>query len=588
VDYGRANLDFAGKLLATAAQHGLRHVVICPGSRSTPLALAAATYPSLQSYVLIDERSASYFALGMARQLGEPVALICTSGTAAANFAPAVIEAHLSRIPLLVLTADRPAELHDWGASQTIDQVELYGSHVRWSRDLPPPVGDPLEGRFARATAMRAMELADGPPAGPVHLNLQFREPLIPPDADPLERLREIYAASDPMTVGMSEEAPAAPSDTARLASLVNTHPRGLIVCGPHVSSELGEAVSAFSTATGYPCLADPLSTVRFSWQGAAGLIDAYDLFLRDAALAAGLAPELIVRLGGMPTSKPLTQFLARQEAPVVAIDPGQLRDPGHAATWHFAADEVAALQAVTSAVVSSENAKRRDWLQCWQELNTHTRSAIDTRLATMQSLNEPITAANLVELMPGESTLIVGNSMPVRDIDTFAAGGNRGVRVTGTRGASGIDGVTSAALGASAVANGPVALLTGDLSFLHDLGGLHAAVHARTPVVIVVINNDGGGIFSFLPQRTQVDSETFELLFGTPASVDIEGAARLFGLRYTRPATVEQFRCAVCQGLTESRVTVVEVRTDRAENLALHREIAAAVLAELADLHPA
>jgi 2-succinyl-5-enolpyruvyl-6-hydroxy-3-cyclohexene-1-carboxylate synthase len=588
VEYGRANLVFSATLLDSAFQRGLRHVVICPGSRSTPLALAAALHPALTTYVLIDERSAAFFALGMARQLGEPVALICTSGTAAANFAPSVIEAYLSRIPLLVLTADRPAELRDWGASQTIDQVDLYGSHTRWSRDLTPPVGDPVETRFAQATAARAMQLSGGPPAGPVHLNVQFREPLIPTDADPLVLLRELFAQRAEAPVPQGRVASPSSADVERLASLISTNPRGIIVCGPHSGAGLGEAVSALSKATGYPCLADPLSTVRFEWSAATGLIDAYDLFLRDARLTRDLTPDLILRIGAMPTSKPLMQFLGRQEVPVVAIDPGSLRDAGHAVTWHLAADEVATMMAVTSALEADGYPEPVGWLDCWQELNARTRLAIDTRLSDCAALTEPSIAADLVDVLPTGSTLVVGNSMPVRDVDTFAAGGARDIRVTGTRGASGIDGVTSTALGAAAVASGPVALLVGDLSFLHDLGGLQATAYARTPLVLVVVNNDGGGIFSFLPQHAQIDTGMFEQLFGTPAEVDVQGAAHLFGCTYARPASLQQFRNAVTRGLAVPGVTIVEVRTDRAENLALHREIAAAVLADLAEVHVA
>ncbi len=585
MEYGQANLAFSTTLLESAAQSGLRHVVICPGSRSTPLALAAALHPGLTTYVLIDERSAAFFALGMARQLREPVALVCTSGTAAANFAPAVIEAYLSRIPLLVLTADRPAELRDWGASQTIDQVDLYGSHTRWSVDLPPLVGDALETRFACATATRAMSLASGPPAGPVHLNVQFREPLFPTNADAMALLREHYAQSVAASVPQSEPPSPSRTDTERLASLICSSPRGILVCGPHLGAELGKAAAALSAATGYPCLADPLSTVRFAWSAKTGLIDAYDLFLRDARLASRLSPDLVLRVGGMPTSKPLVQFLGRQEAPVVAIDPGALRDAAHAVTWHLVADEVATMKAVTSTLGASGTGVSTRWLQCWQDLNGRTRQVIDARIAANTTLDEPSIAANIVDVMPMGGTLVVGNSMPVRDIDTFAAGGDRGIRVTGTRGASGIDGVTSTAIGAASVASGPVALLIGDLSFLHDLGGLQAAACAKSPLVIVVVNNNGGGIFSFLPQHTQLEAETFELLFGTPAAVDIQRAAQLFGCAYARPNSLQEFRDAVSRGLATPGVTIIEARTNRAENLALHREIAADVLAELTDL---
>ena len=587
MDYGRANLAFSATLLHSAVRHGLRHVVICPGSRSTPLALAAACHPALTTHVLIDERSAAFFALGMARELGEPVALISTSGTAAANFAPAVIEAYLSRIPLLIVTADRPAELRDWGASQTIDQVDLYGSHTRWSRDLPPPVGDAVETRFAQAVAARGMALASGPPAGPVHLNVQFREPLIPADSDPLELLRERYSDADLTPLPKRQSFPPPPRDIERLVNRILAKPRGIIVCGPHTGSDPGYVAAALSEASGYPCLADPLSTVRFSWPGSPGLIDAYDMFLRDANLSDRLAPDVVIRVGGMPTSKPLTQFLARQSAEVIAIDPGNLRDAGHTVTWHLAADEAVTLSAASEALAGVE-VSSTGWRECWETVNSQTRKALEAQVSPSTAITEPTVAASLLQAMPPGSTLVVGNSMPVRDIDTFAGGGNRDVRVTGTRGASGIDGVTSTAIGAASVASGPVALLVGDLSFLHDLGGLQAAHYARRPLVILVVNNNGGGIFSFLPQHAQIESSTFELLFGTPSSIDVQRAAELFECAYIRPSSIQELRDAINMGLATAGVTIIEARTDRAENLALHRRIALGVLAEIADMREA
>ncbi|MCA9877120.1 MAG: 2-succinyl-5-enolpyruvyl-6-hydroxy-3-cyclohexene-1-carboxylic-acid synthase, partial [Thermomicrobiales bacterium] len=380
MDYGHANLSFAASLLDGAADAGLGHVVICPGSRSTPLALAAALHPALRTWVLIDERSAAFFALGVARHLGKAVGLICTSGTAAANFAPAVIEAYLSRIPLLVLTADRPAELRDWGAAQTIDQVGLYGSHVRWFADLPAPVGDASEERFARAASVRALQTADSLRAGPVHLNVQFREPLIPADADPTALLRDRFAR--PSSADAPPRSSRSPSDAeaARLADLVSRHPRGVIVGGPHAGGDLGNAVAALSAASGYPVLADPLSTVRFSWPGGAGLVDAYDLFLRDAHVAAPLEPDLVIRVGGMPTSKPLAQWLAHQDATVVAIDPGELRDAGHAVAWHVQADDAAALLAVTTALAGRRHVST-EWLRLWERVNAQTRAAVTRQL---------------------------------------------------------------------------------------------------------------------------------------------------------------------------------------------------------------
>ncbi|MFT4040256.1 MAG: 2-succinyl-5-enolpyruvyl-6-hydroxy-3-cyclohexene-1-carboxylic-acid synthase, partial [Thermomicrobiales bacterium] len=578
LDYGAANLAFATTLLDGLARNGVGHVVICPGSRSTPLALAAALHPGLRHWVLVDERSAAYFALGAARQLGAPVALICTSGTAAANFAPAVIEADLSRVPLVVLTADRPAELRDWGAAQTIDQVHLYGRHARWFVDLPAPVGDPVEPRLARATAARAATVAMADGGGPVHLNVQFREPLIPPDVDPVPLVRELLTVSPEPTLPRHSSAPPPSATVYALVDAVRAHPHGIVVCGPD-HHNIAEDVAQFATASGYPVLADPVSGVRFAWPDRALLSDTYDLFLRDSEIANHLTPDLVIRIGGTPTSKPLAQFLARHAAPAIVIDPGDLRDANHLAGWHIAADVAATLDETADSLFAGGPVDNASWIAAWQRAEDTTRNAIADQLVTSTVLSEIRVAAELPALLPRGSTLVAGNSMPVRDLDTYARGGDLGIRAAGTRGASGIDGVTSTALGAAAVATGPVALLVGDLSFLHDLGGLQAARHAAKSLVIVVVNNDGGGIFSFLPQHTQLPAELYEALFGTPTGLDVQQVAGLFGLRYVQPQSIGQFRDAVSAGLAQPGVSVVEVRTNREDNLTLHRRIAAAVL---------
>ena len=586
VDNGRANLAAACALIDELAQQGVRHAVVCPGSRSTPVAVALAAHPEIRTWVLIDERSAAFFGLGMARQLGAPVALLSTSGTAAANFLPAVAEAFLSRIALVVLTADRPPELRDWGAAQTIDQIRLYGGHAKWFADLPVPADDEALARSTRATAARAAQTAASSPAGPVHLNLPFREPLLPADLTPPLRLDPWFTAGRSGTSVRDRRGSRlipSPAIVAEIASLIRDEPRGIIVCGPGGSSDLPTAVTALGRASGYPILADPLSGVRFGPHDRTNLIDAYDPFLRDRGIADRLAPDLVLRVGAAPTSKPVQQFLLAQPGKAhVAIDAGTPRDPSHLATHLVHADEAATLLAVAEAVRSSLGSVEVDWLESWRAADRVTRDAIERSLANQNELSEGGVAADVAALLPDGSTLIVGNSMPVRDVDAFVRGDGRCLRVLGNRGANGIDGISSTALGAAAVADSPVALLVGDLSFLHDIGGLIASRLLDLSATIVVVNNNGGGIFSFLPQAEQIDPATFETLFGTPTGFDIGAASRLFGASYARPRTRCDFRRDFSRSLAEPGLSIVEVVTDRASNVDQHRAVWASVAESL------
>jgi 2-succinyl-5-enolpyruvyl-6-hydroxy-3-cyclohexene-1-carboxylate synthase len=581
---GHANLALSCAFVDELAARGVRHAIVCPGSRSTPLALALATHPDVRIWVLVDERSAAFFALGMARQLREPVALLCTSGTAAANFLPAVIEAGLSRIPLIVLTADRPPELRGWGAAQTIDQIRLYGDHAKWFADMPVPIDDDALSRQARAAAARAVLSASDDPCGPVHLNFPFREPLLPADLrsgmsmDALFRLGHGGARG-----GFASSAISAPEAAMvhRLVDLVASEPRGIIVCGPGETVGLGEAVAALSEAAGYPVLADPLSGVRFGSRDRSWVIDAYDAFLRHEETAAELAPDVVLRVGAVPTSKPLQQFLAAHPGRHhLLVDPGDPRDPAHLATDHLRADPAATLAEIADRLAAADRAglSSSSWLETWQRADSITRSVIDAALAHDDAPFEGRAVVEIAAALPDGATLVVGNGMPVRDVDTFVRGDARGVRIVGNRGANGIDGVVSSALGAAAVAPGPVVLIVGDLSFYHDLNGFLAARQYGIDATVVVLNNDGGGIFSFLPQAELLDSAVFEQLFGTPIGVDVAAAARLYGASYTRPRDWDTFRCEVRRAMAEAGLSIVEHVTDRAQNVVQHRAVAGAV----------
>ena len=577
-DSGEANLAVACALADELGRQGVHHVVICPGSRSTPVAVALTAHADIETWVLIDERAAAFFALGIARQINAPVALLCTSGTAAANFLPAIAEARLSRVPLIALTADRPPELRGWGAAQTIDQPRLYGDHVKWFADMPVPFLDEALIRQTRASAARAIRTARSEPPGPVHLNLPCREPLLPPDLRPPLRLGTLFQQGRSNGSAVCDHPiQRVPSDetSGTLASLIAASPRGIIVCGPGESPGLASAVTTLSELVGYPVLADPLSGVRFGAHDRSHVIDSYDPFLRHEAVAAQLRPEIVIRIGAIPTSKPLQQFLMSSPGyRHIVIDPGDPRDPSHLATWVIAADAAATLASVTQRLSPISFTPDSNWFETWRAVDTTTREAISIAIAGDETPFEGRAVAEVAALLPAGSTLVAGNSMPVRDIDAFVRGDRRDLKIVGNRGANGIDGMNSSALGAAAVAGGPVVLVVGDLSYFHDLNGLLAARKFGLDATIVVLNNDGGGIFSFLPQAEQLDEPIFESLFGTPTGLDVAKTAELFGAAYACPDNWSSVRRDVCRSLYERGLSIVEIVTDRERNVAQHRAI--------------
>lgn len=547
------------------ADAGLRHACFAPGSRSTPLVLALVHEPRIRLWDHLDERSMGYFALGLARALDEPVAVVTTSGTAAANLLPAVVEANLSLVPLIVLTADRPPELRDTGAPQTIDQLRLYGSHVKWFAETPLPDATPLTRRAAGTIARRAVTVACAFPSGPVHVNLPFREPLIPRFTRPPEQRDGEVLTLSTQPNGQELEP---------LVELLATHPRGIIIAGPQFDPALADAVIELAALLGYPILADPLSQLRAGPHPRELVLDAYDAMLREPAAVAALAPELVLRIGAFPTSKPLQLALdAWEEAIHVLITPGNWPDPLHRAGWVVRGSLRPTLR--TLARLLTQRVRHSDvvWSARWVRLDRATRSALTQGLARLEEPFEGRVFAELATLLPDGAALVAGNSMPVRDLDSFFPAIEQRVQIFANRGANGIDGVTSTALGIAAVHPGPTVLVTGDLSFYHDLTGLLAARRHQLRATIVLLNNNGGGIFSFLPQAYEVP-EHFEFLFGTPHGLDFRHAAALFGLEYRQPPNWSSFRAALRASLESDRVTVIELRTDRQRNWQLHQEL--------------
>lgn len=613
---------------------GLRELCFAPGSRSTPLALLFAERSGIRLIRHIDERCAGFFALGMAKAAGRPVGLLCTSGTAAANFLPAVVEAYFGQVPLIVLTADRPPEARGVGSPQTIDQVKLYGGHVKWFVEMPVPEAREELVDHARAMARRAFAVALEAPAGPVHLNFPFREPLLPPErpfeilaakcASPAHRVRvhsphtaqgtgapSPLEAGDPSPQGAGSSPPpgadarrASRRVSGRLASALRSLAerlagarRGLIVCGPQGDPALGEAAVRLAARLGFPVLADPLSQVRCGPHAKDLVVDAYDAFLRDERFAARVAPEVVLQFGAPPTSKALTQYLDRHRCLRFLIEPAGWRDPSHraealrddpvaacldleafvAAGASAAGPTPGAAQSPSGTGSSSSSPLPGDewWLRLWQDVNQAARRALTAWAASGGETEDGLlfegrVFCELAEILPAGAALYAGNSMPVRDLDTFFPALDRPVRFFANRGANGIDGVLSSALGASAAWEGPLVLVVGDLSFLHDLTGLYAAKAHGLSATVVLIHNDGGGIFSFLPQASR--PAHFEELFGAPTGLDFRPAVEMFGAAFVPVRRWSRFRQAVQESLRAPGVHVIEVRSDRRRNVEYHR----------------
>jgi 2-succinyl-5-enolpyruvyl-6-hydroxy-3-cyclohexene-1-carboxylate synthase len=546
-----------------------------PGSRSSPLVLALARDARISTWSHPDERVAGFFALGLAKASGRPAVLTCTSGTAAAQYLPAVIEAHEAGIPLIVLTADRPPELREVGAGQAIDQLKLYGDAARWFFEVGTHDASPERGRWIRTLACRSVAVASGRLGGrpgPVHLNWALREPLVPPAELP----------ADPQP-GRADGAPwvhvAAPVEVTgvdELQEAVSAARRGVIVAGRLPGGD-GAAAAAVAERLRWPLLADPISGARRS----SAAVAHYDAFLRIAP--PGDAPDLVLRFGDLPTSKPLRQWLAGLDAPQIACGfPGAWADPdGRLSTVVTAAPGAVCdllVSTVGEAGVGPPPAPAADgWLDAWRDADAAAGRAIAEVVG--EELSEPAVAGALAAALPDDTTLVVASSMPVRDLETFAPVRPDAPRVLSNRGANGIDGTLATAFGAAAATGGPVAVLLGDVAFAYDLSALLCAKRHGLPLTIVVLNNGGGGIFEFLPLAS-IDRSTFEEHVATDPDLEIARAADLYGCDHVAPDTLAAFRRALGAAVGGDRTTIIEVRTDRAANVALHREIWAAVAA--------
>jgi 2-succinyl-5-enolpyruvyl-6-hydroxy-3-cyclohexene-1-carboxylate synthase len=581
---GDLNALWAAVFLDELARSGVREVCVAPGSRSTPLVLAAASDGRFRLHSVVDERSAGFLALGMGKVTGVPAAVITTSGTAGANLFPAVVEASQGEVPLLVLTADRPHRLRDSDTNQAMDQLRLFGEFPRRFFEMAPPRLADADLKHVRVQACRAVAAAVGAPAGPVHLNFPFEKPLEPSGPRPEDPPGGISTLAWRGRVGrepflrVPKQASRLPAEeVTRLRERIGGSARGVIVAGPN-PDQLGvaPALRALSAATGFPLLADPLSGARFGDPEGGHVIPGYDLFLRSPGVRKALAPDLVLRVGASPTSASLLHYLEEHAGAFQAVVDDGHRWKDHLSTGHLylRADPSELLGELAGGVSSRAETS---WLDLWAD-------AGERALALVQewapgSLLEGESVARVVELLPPGASLVVGNSMPIRELDAFAAPAEKALRVFGNRGTSGIDGMVSTTLGVGLASPGPTVGVLGDLALFHDMNGLLALKGTRHPVGFIVVNNDGGGIFHTLPVREH--EPAFSRFITTPHGLDFEKVAALYALSFRRVEEVGAL-AGVLSGLLEGGGPfILEVRVPRAEGHEARRAFMNALVAE-------
>ncbi len=615
------NLRVAALFVNSLANAGLESVVISPGSRSTPLTLAFEAHPDIEIFVHLDERGAGFFALGMAIASNRPVALVCTSGTAVANYLPAIVEAQMSQVPLLILTGDRPHELRHSGANQTIDQVKIFGDLVLWSVDMPLPEADPPEVvlRYVCTTAVRAYATANGLRKGPVHVNFPFRKPLEPESSEQYSVFSEQYSVfSNQFKIHNFSVGTLQPSAEQLdwLRAVLTQHPHGLIICGPRCpGGDFPQAVIELAERTGYPILADSISGVRFQRKEAKirknakeksaksaksvdnPIISGYETFLQSDP--GWLEPEVIVRFGAVPTSRWLNEYLDKI-SPVVRLhirENGIWADDSHRTTHFMQLNETAVCHQLVQKLPQRANTA---WLQTIRQTEQASQTALQTALAG--KLFDGAIVADVVELIPEGSLLFMGNSSPIRHLDQYGRFQAKPLTAIANRGASGIDGNLATALGLYAASSQPLVAVVGDITFFHDMNSLllvknliqrykdtkkqkkHSAASAplrlEKNITIVLLHNDGGSIFNRLP-IAQIEPP-FTDLFLTPHGLDFKPICRMFGLAYSRADSRDAFRTAFTASVQDPTPRVIAVHTQNQQDEAIRREINRAVLAKL------
>lgn len=562
------NMAWAELIVRELDRLGVDTFYVAPGSRSSPLALAIAAHAA-HAIVHVDERGAAYAAIGYARATGKPAVVVTTSGTAVANLGPAVCEASLDAVPLLLLTADRPPELRETGANQTMTQPGIFSLHTRWQFDLPCPDAR-LPASFLLGTIDYAVFRATAMHPGPVHLNQMFREPLAPVKVADGARawmtsVADWRASGRPWT---TYDAPTEVASWTPAAPLLASARRGIIVVGALSGRGQAASVLAWAERLGWPVLPDIRSGLRLHRDHPA-VISMIDHVLLSTKTARALKPDVILHIGGRITSKRLHQWIVSSAAPLVMINDTPARiDPDH----HVAVRLTASLDASSWPVPTTRTTAA--WRRRWKKLDHAVQRCWTREKAATRAITEPWLAAAVSGLLPAHHGLMVANSMPIRDMEMFGMTNHEHLTLAANRGVSGIDGNVATAAGFAEGLRQPVTLVIGDLALLHDLNSLSLVRTSPYPVIIVAVNNDGGGIFSFLPVGEV--KHHFETCFGTPHGLRFEGAASMFGLTYDCPRTSEEFMRVYRKALSSKRSHLIEVTTERSANLREHRRIQA------------
>ena len=572
LDFRNANSLWCSVIVETLVRCGVTHAVSSPGSRSTPLTMAFARHPKIETIPVLDERSAAFFALGLAKRQLRPTVLICTSGTAGANYFPAVIEAQESGVPLLVLTSDRPPEMRECASGQTIDQQKLFGSHVNWYHEFAVPEASLDLLRYLRQTVAQAYVRAAAPALGPVHLNLPFRDPL-----PPINDGRAGALAPQFPTDFFEHLKPLATSVSQGVIWQRPITARGLIIAGAAAGTEpqrYASSVFALARSLGWPILADALSPLRNYVSGEDYVVTTYDTVLRDAGVARSLLPRYVLCLGGWPISKVLRGWLEESQAEILLVSPTVAnRDALHGKTRQL----IAPVETVSAAGKEKIDPTYRE---LWHSADRAARVAFRAMFAREDASQfEGQAVWRLAQVLPRETPVVIANSMPVRDAEYFWTANDRALNPVFNRGANGIDGTLSTALG---VAHGgrPAVLLTGDLALLHDTNGFLHRPHFRGSLTIVLINNAGGGIFEHLPVA-QFNPQ-FEKFFATPQEVDFLNLSAAYGVSYELVSDWSRFTELVSV-LPVQGIRVLEIKTDRKRDAAFRKKIFAAMAAEVA-----
>ncbi|QUY41137.1 2-succinyl-5-enolpyruvyl-6-hydroxy-3-cyclohexene-1-carboxylic-acid synthase [Acaryochloris marina] len=565
LDFRNVNMLWSSIIAETLSRLGLTTAIICPGSRSGPLAIAFAQHPKIEAIPVLDERSAAFFGLGIARRSGLPVVLVCTSGTAGANFYPAVIEAEASRVPLLLLTADRPPELRHCHAGQAIDQVKLYGQYPRWQVELALPSSNPDLLAYLRQTCLYAWEQSQWPVPGPVHLNVPFRDPLAPISDPETESLSENFDVDQ----FFSAAHPLPSIQTSLNLQTINTYlhkwlscDRGIIIAGPAQPNDPEQycvAIAQLAQTLGWPVLAEGLSPLR-NWADCNSLlISTYDLLLRNQTVANQFRPQQVICIGELPTSKVLRTWLTQGRSQTWSIDATDHNvDPLHGLSIPVRVS-VEGLIASIPAFKKENFQQPTEYAKSWLSVDQSVRTLINQTMQTQAELTESKIAWLLSQVLPPNTPLFIANSMPVRDMESFWQPGSLHMQPYFNRGANGIDGTLSTALGMSHRQKSSV-LLTGDLALLHDTNGFLLRNHWQGHLTIILVNNGGGGIFQMLP--ISAFEPPFEQFFRTPQQIDFEHLAATYQVAWERIESWAHLQQAL-KPLPESGLRILEVSCD-------------------------